>query len=408
MRILHVCFSDTEGGAAIAARRLMQAQQAAGIAADMLVIRKRSIDPSVRATLGGLGKARVRAARFISRRLAHAVARTEYDTMRTIGLFPSGLGRKIRRECADIVHLHWLGNEMMSLREIAAIPQPVVWTCHDMWPFCGAQHYPSESDFAQGYATRPVLDIDRWTFQRKRAAWSGWHPSLICPSAWMAKNVARSVLMRDAKCVVIPNTLDMELFKPVTRSEARASLGLPTHGKLILFGADGGSADPRKGFDLLEDALEQLPRDIGLAVFGSAVEGQIAGRQPYMLGVIDDEAQLATLYAAADVFVAPSRIDNLPNTLLEAQSCGTPCVAFDIGGMREIISTSINGALAAPFDTTALAAGISDVLAGRIASSRDMIRKDAEVRYGSTRVAAMHLDVYEDVLQKHCPRAAHH
>ena len=181
MKILHVSFSDAAGGAAIAARRLVEAQRGAGIDAEMFVVRKKSADSAVRAPLGPVGLIRVRAARFFCRRLARLFARADRDGLRTLGLIPSGMGRAIRREVADVVHMHWLGNEMMSLAEIASIRRPVVWTCHDMWAFCGAQHYAEHADFAEGYASAQAVDIDRWIFQRKRRAWSRWQPTLILP-----------------------------------------------------------------------------------------------------------------------------------------------------------------------------------------------------------------------------------
>ena len=399
MRILHVSFSDGAGGAAIAAHRLMRAQRAAGIDAEMLVVQKQTDDPAVSAPLGKVGRARIRTARFACRRIGRIVAHSDRSGMRTIALFPSGLGRVIGRKAVDVVHLHWLGSEMMSLEEIASIPHPIVWTCHDMWAFCGAEHYSQNSDFIDGYMSRRHPDIDLWTFRRKQQHWADWHPTLICPSRWMAENAARSILMRDAERIVVSNTLDMDTFKPMRRKQARVYLNLPSDKKLILFGADGGPNDPRKGFDLIKAALSRLSANIDIAVFGGTIKGSIAGHCTHAFGKINDEQRLAALYSAADLFVAPSRLDNLPNTLLEAQSCGTPCVAFDVGGMKEIISTSSHGALAVPFDVADLATEIRNVLAGRNADDREKIRKDALIRFNSARIISQHIDIYRQIIR---------
>ena len=404
MKIIHLSHSDAGGGAAIAAHRLTVAQRSVGIDARMLVVRKLTADDMVEAPLGAVGRMRVRAARFVAKRVAEFAARDAPETMRTLGLFSTGIGSLIAGEKADIIHLHWLGSEMMSLAEIALLPPPVVWTCHDMWVFCGAEHYATGRRFVDGYQNHGGMDIDRWIFQRKRRLWDGWRPTLICPSTWMAEQAAKSVLMCHASRFTIPNTLNTDIFRPMPRDDARNQLGLPLDGRIVLFGADGGQTDPRKGFDLLVQALAHLPwstpGNICLATFGNSLKGSTAieGHQIREFGAIRDAHRLATLYSAADVFVTPSRIDNLPNTLLEAQACGVPCVAFDVGGMRDIIEKPLNGALAPPFDVEALASRICEVLDCCSPGTREQIRADAIARFGQEHIAQRHLDLYRTLL----------
>ena len=404
MKILHVSFADDGGGAAIAAHRLLAAQRKIGIDAYMLVVRKQTDDPAVHAPLGEAAKLKIRMVRSAAKRIGRLGSVGAPHVMRSLGLVSSGIGEAVRRETADLIHLHWVGGEMMSLREMAALPAPVVWTCHDMWPFCGAEHYASGQRFMRGYESDGSLDIEVLTFRRKRRLWARWHPLLVCPSTWIAKQAEASLLMRDAPRAVIPNTLDMDIFRPLDRDQARNRLQLPREGRMVLFGADQGRADPRKGFDLLEAALARLPSDnagkIFLATFGSrnAVATRVSGLRSHEFGVIRDDERLALLYSAADVFVAPSRQDNLPNTLLEAQACGLPCVAFDVGGMSDIIESPLHGALVKPFDVDAFAAQI--MAAGEQADAwrRDAIRKDAVSRFGAASVARRHLELYDSVL----------
>ena len=165
----------------------------------------------------------------------------------------------------------------------------------------------------------------------------------------------------------VPNCLDTARWQPIDQQLARELLGLPLGVPTLLFGALGGGEDPRKGFDLLLQALGQLRcqrSDLQLLVFG-----QLAPREPPQLGFpihyagrLHDDLSLRALYSAADLMVVPSRQDNLPNTAVEAHACGTPVVAFRTGGLPDIVADRVTGALAEPFEPASLAVAIRWVL----------------------------------------------
>jgi glycosyltransferase involved in cell wall biosynthesis len=403
-KVLHVSFSDRRGGAAIAAERLVRAQRAAGMAAEMLVLRKFGEGDFVRPA-DGLGIAlRVRVASAIARRAGDALCRISPGATRSIALVPTGIGAQVNRIAPDIVHWHWVGGEMISLAEMARVKAPGVWTLHDQWAFCGAEHYASDERFAEGYATSRPFDVDAWTFRRKQAAWRDWRPHLVCPSNWMARELRKSLLMGRLPSAVIPNTLDTNCFVPNDRQSARAEFALPARGKVVMFGADGGTRDPRKGFDLLVSALEHVAQaereKIVLVTFGgrAPAESQLCGMRHIEVGQLREAGSLARLYSAADVFIAPSRQDNLPNTLLEAQACGTPCVAFRIGGMEDIVSEQHHGRLIAPFNVEEMAKAIVEAPAGTDINARLPIRVDAVKRFGQHRIAQLHRELYSRLL----------
>jgi glycosyltransferase involved in cell wall biosynthesis len=281
--------------------------------------------------------------------------------------------QRLKATGADIINLHWVNEEMLSIADIGQLQQPVVWTLHDMWAFCGAEHYTDDHRWREGYwrHNRPVyeggFDLNRWTWHRKRKHWR--KPiQIVTPSQWLADCVRKSALMGDWPVTVIPYPIDANLWQPVDKGLARQLLHLPQHAPLLLFGASGGTADPRKGFDLLRAALDRLRGEnpgLELVVFGQGEPKQAPdlGFPVHYMGRLQDPLSLRVLYSAADAMVVPSRQDNLPNTGLEAHACGTPVIAFKVGGLQDIVDHLKTGYLAAPFDIEDLARGVQWVLA---------------------------------------------
>ncbi|QPN65916.1 glycosyltransferase [Synechococcus sp. CBW1006] len=437
MKILHINASDIGGGAARAAyrihRSLVDHGAPLGLASQMRVISQLSDDPTV---IGGPPQDQSAFWQRLHPRLNRQARRgfiTANPTFHSIGWPATGLGRELQQRRrlgrADLLHLHWLGDGTLSIEEIGRLPQPLVWTLHDQWAFCGAEHYtspplPSEtasSDerFTQGYspASRPVHeagpDLNRRTWLRKRHAWCrpGRQPiQIVCPSTWLAHCASRSTLMGEWPITVVPNPIDLNVWTPCEQGQARALLGLPADRPLVLFGAMGGTADPRKGADLLLEALQRLRTQVAgtplqqleLVLFGQSrpVQPPDLGFPIHYTGRLHDDLSLRLLYAAADLFVIPSLQDNLPNTGLEAHACGTPVVAFRTGGLVDIVDEHVTGSMADPFDPASLAASIRWVLEDpqRRRQLAAAARARAERLWNPARVAGLYAELYREVL----------
>jgi glycosyltransferase involved in cell wall biosynthesis len=401
--------SDISGGAARAAYRIHHALRGAGVDSRMWVSVAASGDWTVEGPPVKLLKAMAKLRPSIGG-LFNRLFATANHILHSPAVLPSGWPKRINASDVDVVHLHWVNSEMMSIGDIGRIRKPVVWTLHDMWAFCGAEHYTEDFRWRDGYTpeNRPGyesgFDLNRWTWHRKLRAWH--RPiHIITPSRWLADCVGQSVLMRAWPVTVVPNAIDTDMWQPVAKPFARQLLHLPGDVPLLLFGAMGGAADPRKGFDLLRQALQHLHgqiKDLQLVVFG-----QLAPRMPedigfpiHYMGQLHDELTLRVLYSAVDMMVIPSRQDNLPNTGVESLTCGAPVVAFDTCGLPDIVHHQQTGYLAKPFDSEDLAQGIQWVISDRerYANLCESARQDAVTRFSYPVVAEKYQQVYETAI----------
>lgn len=407
------------GGAAKASARLQRAYLKRKIDSRLCVALKRSdwhtVDgPSTQFPGKSIGQVRSKIGHLLSQ-----LHRPKQPKLRSPALLPSGLVSSLNASAVDILHLHWIHNEFLSIEDIGKLTKPLVWTLHDMWPFVGAEHYAADepdSYWRVGYTskdrfmTAQGLDLDRWVWQRKLRSWR--QPiHIIAPSQWMAHCVKDSALMHDWPVSVIPNVLDTEVFRPWPKKMARALLGLPEEKTIILFGAIGGGTDPRKGRDLLQSALATLATQS--AELSDSVLGVIFGQSEpkyapsigiplHWLDAVYDEVTLAIIYSAADVTVVPSRQDNLPQTATEAQACGCPVVAFNVTGLPSAVTDRVTGYLARPFDVDDLAAGIRWTIedANKHRQLSHAARQRAVKLWSPNVVVKHHLALYEAVRRR--------
>ena len=308
----------------------------------------------------------------------------------------------IQSFAADVVHLHWIGDNYLPIQQMAKIRVPIIWTLHDMWAFTGGCHYAGDcTGYENGCGNCPQLvtpqpdDISQKIHLQKMTSWSDVPMTIVCPSQWLADCSKRSSILGKKSIQVIPNGIDTEQFKPIDKTAARKAFNLPINKKLVLFGAFGGTDDPRKGFSYLRDALKVLPQftAIELVVFGSEQPQKLEVNLPvHQVGRLQDGVSMALLYAACDTFVLPSMQDNLPNTILESLACGTPCVAFDTGGIPDLIQHQHNGYLSQLRDVDDLAKGIQWVLDQSL--SPTVIHQQIVDRYAIQSIAEQYRQLY--------------
>jgi glycosyltransferase involved in cell wall biosynthesis len=408
MKVAHLSYSDGLGGAARAAFRLHRALVSSGVDSKMYVANKVSDDYRVVGARGRIERLELSARNFLADALCR-ISMPDTGALRSLALTGSGLVSRAEMDHCDVINLHWIGSEAVALKEIGASRKPLVWRVADMWPFCGAEHYSDTGVMARwraGYdKTSPGLkvrfDIDRFVWARK-AKYIPANIRFVATTPFVAQCLRESALFRGAEVAVIPNTLDTRQYQPWPKSIARQLLNLPLDVPLVLFGAIGGSADPRKGWDLLKPALAQLGRRMPAAegvIFGQSTPAQAVDlRMPlHWMGHINDDVTLSLLYSAADVMVVPSRQETFGQTASEAQACGTPVVAFNTTGLADVVSDRKTGYLAEPYFPDDLAQGIEWVLEND--ERRDSLSRAARSRavalWSADVVVPQYMKVYE-------------
>lgn len=422
MKILQLSLTDLKGGAGRAAYRLHRGWIQKGVDSRMLVQSRYSEEPSVEAADSGSRFWRFyNQVRPLVNKAVQRLQKTTNTVFHSANFLPSRLHKRINNSDADIVHLHWVGAEMISVKEISKIDKPLVWTFHDMWAFCGSEHYDdlqSPGRYKTGYYrnNRPPnhvgIDIDRWTWNRKRKSWKDKVFFIVTPSRWLADCAAESALFRNQMIKTIPNGLDLDVYKPIDKEYAREKLNIFDQNKIkyILFGAMSATSDERKGYKELSKALDYLgnkydKKHFRLIIFGSEGHNNNPdfGLPVTYLGKLEKDETLALAYSAADVMVVPSLQDNLPNTAVEAIACGTPIAAYNIGGLPDIIDHKENGYLACPYDHRELSDGIAWILRedDRLQQLKETARKKVLDRFDIKKVVKQYYELYDKILASH-------
>ncbi|MEA5573378.1 glycosyltransferase family 4 protein [Calothrix sp. UHCC 0171] len=405
---------DISGGAAKAAFRLHQGLRKINIDSTMLVQYQESSENHIIGATNKLEKYLNQGRPTLDNLPLNRYQGQGYGTFSPQWV-PDLTKSKIANLSPDIINLHWICG-YIQIESIPRWNKPLVWTLHDMWTFTGGCQYSHNCDrYIKSCGACPQLhsdrekDISRWIWERKAKAWHNLDITIVTPSQWLANCTRTSSLFSQASIKVIPNGIDIQRYKPLSRTFARECLNLPQDKQLVLVGANSLYLQ-RKGADYLHKALESLQtrytNKIELIVFGtlpSEIQRKFKldlGFPIHYIGNLKDDISLALIYAASDVFIAPYIEDNLPNTIIEALACGTPCVAFAIGGIPEIIEHQKNGFLAQPLDAEELAVGIIWVLENnqRWQKLSQNARQKVEREYTQEIQAKSYLQLFTEII----------
>lgn len=419
MKILILNTSELTGGAAVAANRLMKAlRKSSEVDVRMLVRDKKTNDPDVISLNASFISKKVNFIRFVWERIIIFLCNHfRRDTLFQVSIANTGIdicSHPLVQE-ADIIHLHWINQGFLSLKDIKKLTQlgkPIVWTMHDMWPCTGICHYSYGCEsFMQECGnclflnSKKKKDLSYRVFQRKSfLSTSNIH--LVTVSSWLKGLAQKSRLTEKLPISVIPNVIDTHIFSFSDKINARKELFLPLDKKIILMGA-ARINDPIKGFTYLHQALSILKEknkeassQIVLVLFG-AVKGDDSFLQELpvscvSMGYLGDALKIARLYAAANIVVVPSLYETFGQTLIEAMACGCPAVSFDNSGQTDIIDHLDNGYLAKYKDVEDLAFGIQWALDNydKPGMAESCIKK-VQLHYQESVIAEKYIALYQ-------------
>ncbi|RYE16242.1 MAG: glycosyltransferase, partial [Sphingobacteriales bacterium] len=407
---------DAGGGAPVACKRLLKALELKQGDVKLLVQQKKTALPNVKAvTTKSTAKTN-----FLRERLPF-IFFYEKDKSVQFAFSAANAGSNIARDRditnADILHLHWTNSGFLSinnLKQLFALNKPVVWTLHDMWAFTGGCHYSGGCDHFINECG------DCWMLRspnRNDLSHKGWlgklsllkqakNLTIVTCSNWLGDMARTSSLLKDVNIVTIPNPIDTAVFSPKDKTQARKKWNISAEAKIILFGA-ANINDRRKGISYLVDALHQLKRvytgttRVEVVIFGKNKHFDVSTLpfKTHELNMVTGEDDLAEIYSLADVFISPATEDNLPNMIMESLACATPVVAFNTGGIPDLVDHLQNGYLAEYRSANDLAAGLQHVLfSENVAEMAIAARSKVMANFTNDKVADTYLSLYQSVL----------
>ncbi len=409
MKILHLVAGELNGGAARGAYWLHQGLQQIGVDSTVLTNATETYgdDSVISLTDSVFGRAKF----AVSQKIGRAPVRAYPNRKRWIfntGFDGVDFTRHPAYASADLIHLHWISG-LVSTRALRKVKKPLVWTLRDMWPFTGGCHYSLDCDhYTKGCGNCPQLgssrerDLSHFVFQHKQKLLPKGI-RVVGISKWLSDCARKSELFREYQVVTISNNVDTESFSPLRKKEARQALGLNDGQKIVLIGAQDAE-NFYKGFELFLQALETLDKENLLVVLFGASAADMRdshGVQSKHIGILSDTKALCQAYSAADVFVAPSRMEAFGKTIVESMACGTPVVCFDATGPKDIVEHKVNGYRATPFEPQDLAQGIQWVLDQPPDTYQALCRSArtcAQQRFDSRVIAGQYEVLYNEML----------
>jgi glycosyltransferase involved in cell wall biosynthesis len=432
MRVVHISHSDCLGGASRSAYRTHLGLLEIGLDSTMLVERKASTLPSV-IEVSRDCTLRDKLWNYIELDQIHLNRTSLTNSHFSYGRRGIDLTNHPAIRDADVIHLHWVTNfqSPASIGLLQRLSKPLVWTLHDQRAMTGGCHYTAGcTNFHSSCSHCPQLERDPYnvaaqSLNDQRTLVDSDRITIVGPSKWMAEAARKSAIFSKADIRSIPYGVEEQCFSPAVASDTRHRLGISADACVILFGADN-PFEVRKGVALLGRALAKCYEapsfrkkladgDIVFAAFGPPAAEQLPVEIPIrFLGYISDDQELVAVYRMANIFVLPSLEDNLPNTILEAMSCAVPCVAFDTGGLPDMIRDGINGRLLKVGDADALATALYELIHAPelLRKMGQNAREEVERHFRLTQSATAYKELYEELLirgteQRECDVVAH-
>jgi len=388
MNILMIGTIDSRGGAGVISYNLKQSLAKQGHNTNMFVRWKYANDPKVKVIPKNFGQD------FLINFFANDLSFSNSDWILKQPEFKN----------TDIIHCHNLHSNFFNLSTLVKIARikPVVWTQHDLWAMTGGctdsyrcQHSPQKRMFFHLWDNAPRL------LKQKKHLYAKCNFHLVTPSQWIFNQYKQSVL-KDKPMSLIYNGVDTQIYKPQDKYKLRCKLELPIDKKIILCNSVGGIANTYKGGNYIKQIITNYKTDkkvIFVSIGGSDNNSQFENLN--IIPYCNNPKVLADYYSASDLFLYPTLADNCPLVLIESLACGTPAVAFTVGGVPEIVTHQKQGYLAKYMNIDDLQKGIDWLLKlndKEIAKISDSCVQKVNQQFGLEKMTDQYLDLYQKVI----------
>ncbi|MFA5927671.1 MAG: glycosyltransferase [Patescibacteria group bacterium] len=408
MKVVHLNYSDGQAGGGAVSSVLLHKNLIRKGASSVMIVRNhfRGVESSIRyPSKWALYPRLLAKVRAINNKFLETNYHLLPDSFYHTNFSPTMIARAIDRLNPNIVHLH-VFPDLISIREISQLNMPIVITLRDYWPMTGGCHFPFD---CQGYQKTcgqcPVLhstdpnDLSHKVWQQKEILWSDRNISVVAPSSWMKECAERSSLFGNKQIHLIPNGIDTTIFKPHDKQRTRNHFGLSKNKKIVLCGSHD-LQHQHKGIVPLLSLLDREINENNVQVVAFGTNPPKMDRSKFkFIGSITDRAEMAKIFSAADVFVCPTRTESFGLVIAESMACGTPVVAFGVGGPLDIIDHRQNGYLAAPQNFEDIYKGIQWVIdETKKTSFSGRCREKIVSNFDITNIAKQYLDLYQTLV----------
>ena len=404
LKILHINYYDKVGGAAIAVNRIHDSFLENEIDSKILVANKISTNSKVIGPSSTIEEIFWKVRISINRKIEKFEKKKLYDS-NSYNLIKNNFVKKINEIDCDIVNLHWIGNNLISINDIKKINKPIVWTMHDMWPYTGSEHYTFSKRYVEGYTIENKskenkgYDIEKYCWEQKKRHYPK-NISIVATSNWQLNNVKNSMLFKNNTIEKIFYPINFNEWKPYDKKISRNYLNLPLDKKIIVCGSENLDI-PRKGFSKLINATKNsnFKKNLLIIFFGDNKKKIPEGVEYKHFGKIDNKSlDMKFIYSASDLMVAPSLQESFGQTVLEASCCGLPSVCFEETGFCDVINHKNNGYIAKLNDDSDMIEGINWCLNNW---SKDLAKKNIESlkeKFSNKIISRKYLNFYKKIL----------
>lgn len=418
MKVLHLVSSDSLGGASKACLRIHNALLQNKVDSKLLVLDKNSEIDRVYSVYNS--KTGNYCKKYLYYKNRFEIKRIAVESR---GMFSLGrTGIDISKDSlvleADVLNFHWINNGFLSLKsldKLASLNKPIVWTLHDMWAFTGGCHYSGNCrKYESGCGNCPILkesnpyDVSSEIIKNKQEIYGKLNITAAACSTWLRDIAKNSELFKNKDVINIPNPIETDIYKPLDKNKSKEKFSLDKKKKILLFAAMSIN-EKRKGFFKLKETLDYLSvkhpdskKNIQLLIMGKPDESLLNGLDfDYQTtGMLRDDKIIAEAYNAADLFIMPSLEDNLPNTVMESLACGTPVIAFNIGGIPDMVENGINGALIDNYSIEDFGDNIYSLIKTEAAEELGKNGRDKITKFFSYKViGGKYLSLYHDLIK---------